>query len=82
VSNYTIKTLESARDGNNKGLTITCDGTQKVLGGGGYPDSFQVWLASSFPSASNRWSVTAHEANPGPVADWVLTAYAICADVP
>jgi hypothetical protein len=63
--------------------TVSCPGSKRPLGGGGYvggPGYTSVALDRSWPSGPTGWRVEAHEhTNTG--SNWNLNAYVICATV-
>ena len=62
--------------------SVSCDADEVLVGGGGTmtsTDNLQkVQLTSSYPSASDTWTVTG-AANVGNGKTWTIEAYAICA---
>jgi hypothetical protein len=65
----------------NKTHSVTCNGTRKVLGGGGVISDSNPQINDSYPSADNQWTVSAAETGFGTGANWTLTVWAVCADV-
>jgi hypothetical protein len=69
----------SVNNDNNKTVTVNCPGTKKVIGGGGSINNDSAFITQSYPSADNQWTVRSAKVN-GSVS-WIVTAYAICANV-
>jgi hypothetical protein len=65
----------------NKTVTVTCNGTRKVLGGGGIINDNNPQINDSYPSADNAWTVSGAETGFGTGSNWTLTVWAVCADI-
>jgi hypothetical protein len=77
----TIRTATSASDSTTtKGVTVTCNAGEKVLGGGALITNAgaAVSLEASYPDSTTSWTATASEHDPYG-SSWSVTAYAICA---
>jgi hypothetical protein len=73
-------TAISASTSADKTQTVSCNGADRALGGGGDASLNDIYLSDSIPTAGGTgWSVTAAEDdNIGP--SWTVTAYVVCAD--
>jgi hypothetical protein len=63
--------------GHQTSASVTCPGTTKILGGGGYSNSGStaVNINSTFPFSKNTWRVDMNNASG---SDAMATAYAVC----
>jgi len=71
----------TASNSNNKTQALACDGTRKVLGGGGIINNDNPQINDSYPSADNEWTVSAVETGFNTSNSWTLTVWIVCADM-
>jgi hypothetical protein len=82
ISGWEIISNTSLSTSVDKSISASCTGSKKIIGGGGYisPISQNLAIQSSYPPSNNSWMVTAVEAS-NENSNWIVTAYAICANV-
>jgi hypothetical protein len=75
---YSIQSAKATNiAGHQTSVSVTCPGTTKILGGGGYSNSGStaVNINSTFPFSKNTWRVDMNNASG---SDATATAYAVC----
>jgi hypothetical protein len=84
IVGWEIVNSNSLTDSNDKTLTVTCQGANNSILGGGYQvttvsnsDRQKVSVVQNYPSGGTQWTVQALEAQPIS-NNWTLIAYAVC----
>ena len=84
LSNVEIVTKVSSVDSSDKNVTAQCPAGKKLIGGGAvahavFGNPKELTVLGSYPSG-NTWKAVAREAV-AYAGNWILNAYAICANV-